>query len=69
MSKSPSKHDHPAHLSISEKAYQYYRTLPESFPRATGTPKQIRWALGSNYDIAQLCARKLNTAFDELIAK
>ncbi|MBX9915406.1 MAG: site-specific integrase [Pseudomonadaceae bacterium] len=67
MSK-PTKHDHPIHLACSGKTYQYYRTLPESFPRATGTPKQIRWALRSNLDIAKLCTRKLNLAFDDLVS-
>lgn len=67
MSK-PTKHDRPIHLACSGKAYQYYRTLPESFPRATGTPKQIRWALGSNLDIAKLCTRKLNLEFDDLVS-
>lgn len=67
MSK-PTKHDRPTHLACSGKAFQYYRTLPESFPRATGTPKQIRWALGSNLAIAKLCTYKLNLAFNDLVS-
>lgn len=67
MSK-PTKHDRPTHLACSGKAYQYYRTLPECFPRAIGTPKQIRWALGSNLAIAKLCTYKLNLAFDNLVS-
>lgn len=67
MSKA-SHHDHPAHLSVAGQSFQYYRSLPVDFPRCADTPKQIRWSLGRNFEIAKLCTRRLNQRLDELIA-
>lgn len=62
------QHKHPTHLCRSGNGFQYYRTLPEGFPSAPGIPKQIRWSLGLDFEIAKRSALKLNHDFDRLIS-
>lgn len=66
MSK-PFKRNHPLHLCRSGNSFQYNRIFPEGFPSAPGIPKQIRWSLGSDFDIAVRCTEHLNRSFDLLV--
>lgn len=66
MSK-PFKRNHPLHLCRSGTSFQYNRIFPEGFPSAPGIPKQIRWSLGQDFDIAVRCAEHLNRSFDLLL--
>lgn len=68
MSK-PFKRNHPLHLCRSGNSFQYNRIFPEGFPSAPGIPKQIRWSLGRDFDIAARCVEHLNRSFDLLVTQ
>lgn len=67
MSK-PSQHNHPIHLCRSGNGFQYNRMFPEGFPSTAGIPKQIRWSLGQDFEMARRCTEKLNHNFDEMVS-
>lgn len=67
MSK-PSQLHHPIHLCRSGNGFQYNRMFPEGFPSSPGIPKQIRWSLGQDFEMARRCTEKLNQHFDQMIS-
>ncbi|MCP1626958.1 hypothetical protein [Pseudomonas nitroreducens] len=50
-----------------DRGFQYVRSLPRALLTDSRLPKQIRWPLGQNHEIARDIARQLNEAFDDLL--
>ncbi|CDF85750.1 hypothetical protein PKB_4425 [Pseudomonas knackmussii B13] len=50
-----------------ERGFLYVRSLPKALLTDDRLPKQVRWPLGQNHEIARDVARQLNDAFDDLL--
>lgn len=49
--------------------FQYYFALPKAMRHIPGLPKAVRWSLGAHYETAKQLAEKLNTGFEQLVAR